>query len=66
MASELNITTIDPTTKPPGTVVTLVYQHGLDDGMPRHAFISRKHERTCVCAACEGWRQEQERRQGGR
>ena len=58
---EFNITNIGWESKPPGTVVTFVYQHGLDNGTPRHAYIDRKHEYTCECAACEGWRQEKER-----
>lgn len=61
---ELNVTTTAVETKPPGTVVTLIYQHGLDNGMPRHAHIKMKHEYTCDCAACDGWRKEKMRHPG--
>jgi DNA ligase-1 len=43
---------------PPGTVVTYWYSHGLQNGMPRHPQLRKKHPHNCMsCAACDGWRQ---------
>ena len=52
---EFYITTTDAETKPPGTIVTFVYQHGLKGGMPRHAHIKYKHRHDCECETCAEW-----------
>lgn len=59
---EFYISTVDPTTKPPGTVVTFRYQHGLEGGMPRHAFIDKRHPPSCACITCETRRDESNKR----